>query len=99
LPRVPTYDQFQVTPNTFPQARFSAPDVPDIAGRQLQQLGGAAQQFGGEIGRIALDMAQQANQVRIDDALNQVKEEQLARIFHRIPLTASQTRGDVGHAG
>ena len=72
MPTVPRYDGPQVTPGVLPQARLTSPDMPDIAGRQAQQLGQGMQQFSGELGRIANDMAQQANQSRIDDATNKL---------------------------
>jgi soluble lytic murein transglycosylase len=74
MPRVPTYDNFQATPSTLPQTQVSAPNAPDIAGTQLQQMGQGLQQAGGSLGRVALDMQQQANQLRVDDAINQAKE-------------------------
>lgn len=88
MPRVPTYDNFQAAPNTLPQTQLQgaalAPNpvaTPDVAGQQAQQGGQAMQRFGGEIGRIAVDMAQQANQLRFDDAANQGKEAAL-RLQH-----------------
>lgn len=71
MPRVPTYDSFQATPNTLPQTRMTMPEMPDVAGQQAQQMGQAMQRAGGEIGRIAMEEAQKSNQVRIDDALTQ----------------------------
>ncbi len=81
--KVPTYDNFQATPNALPQTRLAIPDMPDIAGRQAQQMGQNMQRFGGEIGQIALDMQDQANQVRVDDALNRVKEEALRLTYDK----------------
>lgn len=83
MPRVPVYDSLQVAPNTLPQARMAAPDTPDIAGRQTQQLGQNLQRAGGEMARIAHDMAAQANQVRIDDASNQGKEAALRLAYDK----------------
>ena len=40
MPTVPTYDNFQATPNTLPQARIGMPEIPDVAGQQAQQLAG-----------------------------------------------------------
>lgn len=71
MPRVPTYDNFQAAPNTLPQTRMTLPEMPDVAGQQAQQMGQGLRSLGGEVGRIALDMAQQANQVRIDDGVTQ----------------------------
>lgn len=70
MPTVPTYDSFQAAPGALPQTRLTMPDAPDVAGQQAQQMGQGLQRAGGELGRIALDMAQQANQVRINDAMN-----------------------------
>lgn len=70
MPTVPTYDSFQAAPGALPQTRLTMPDVPDVAGQQAQQMGQGLQRAGGELGKIALDMAQQANQVRINDAMN-----------------------------
>ncbi len=83
MPTVPRYDSPQVAATGMPTPGFGAPTMPDIAGRQGQQLGQAMQQFGGEIGRIANDMAQQANQLRVDDALNQAKEAALRLTYDK----------------
>lgn len=74
MPKVPTYDSFQATPTAQPQTRFDAPEMVDTANRQTQQTGQALMQAGGQIGQVALDMQRQANQLRVDDALNQAKE-------------------------
>lgn len=79
--RVPTYDNFQVSPNTLPQVSVQQPDMPDIAGRQLQQTGQAMGVAGQQVGEVALDLQQQANQLRLDDAMNQAKEEALRLTF------------------
>ena len=70
MPTVPTYDSFQVAPGALPQARLTMPETPDVAGQQAQQIGQGMQRVGGELGKIALDMVQQANQVRINEAMN-----------------------------
>lgn len=75
MPTVPTYDSFQAAPGALPQARLTMPEVPDVAGQQAQQMGQGLQRAGGELGKIALDMAQQANQVRINDAMNKAVAE------------------------
>lgn len=77
VPRVPTYDEFQVTPNTLPQSRLTMPEMPDIAGQQADRMGRAMSGAGRDISRIALDVQQNADQLRIDDALNRVKEASL----------------------
>jgi len=77
MPRVPTYDNFQVSQNALPQAGIQPLDMPDVAGRQLQQMGQMAGAAGQQAGAVALDLQEQANQLRVDDALNQIKEQAL----------------------
>ena len=50
MPRVPTYDSFQATPNTLPQTRMTMPEMPDVAGQQAQQMGRAMMAGGQQIG-------------------------------------------------
>lgn len=78
MARVPTYDSPQVAPGgAVPQGRLAMPEMSDAPGQQLQALGGAMQKFGGSVGRIAADMQAEADEVRITDALNRVKEQAL----------------------
>lgn len=77
MPKVPTYDNFTALPNTLPQVQARAPDMLDVAGQQAQALGQGAMRAGGEVSRIALDAAQQANQVRINDAMNKAVQAKL----------------------
>lgn len=72
MPRVPTYDQLQVAPTSLPGARLSPGQMQDFSGRQAQEAGRAMQQAGGDMGRIALDMQNEANRVRVTDATNQL---------------------------
>lgn len=74
MARVPVYNSLQVAANTLAPARIAAPAMPTVAGQDTQQIGAAMQKFGDQVGRVALDMAAQANQLRIDDALNKAKE-------------------------
>lgn len=83
MPRVPTYDALQVGANVLPAARVSAPQLPDFAGQQAQQFSQATGNLAASTGRIAADMTQQANQLRIDDALNQAKEAALKLTFDK----------------
>jgi hypothetical protein len=92
MPRVPTYDSFQVTPSTLPGARFSSPQVlaptaprtqiqdtkiDDRGMRVAQQLGEQVERSTNEMTRIAVDAMNQANQVRVNDALNQAVQARL----------------------
>lgn len=83
MPRVPTYDNFQATPNTLPQTSMTMPEMPDVAGQQAQQMGRAMMAGGQQIGQVALDMQQQANQLRVDDALNKAKEAALRLTYDK----------------
>jgi len=86
MPRVPTYDGLQVGRNTLPNVQLrggTAAPVQDVAGQQAQQMGRAMQQFGGEVGRIALDMQHEANQLRVTDALNRAKETALQLTYDK----------------
>lgn len=83
MPRVPTYDSFQATPNTLPQTRMTMPEMLDVAGQQAQQMGRAMMAGGQQIGQVALDMQQQANQLRVDDALNKAKEAALRLTYDK----------------
>lgn len=83
MPRVPTYDSFQATPNTLPQARLTMPEMPDVAGQQAQQMGRAMMAGGQGLAQVALDVQQQANQLRVDDALNRAKEAALRLTYDK----------------
>jgi hypothetical protein len=61
VPTVPTYDSFQATPNTLPQARIGMPEMPDVAGQQAQQLGRGMSNLGQHLTAIATDMQREAN--------------------------------------
>lgn len=74
MARVPVYNSPQVAANTLAPARIAAPAMSTVAGQDARQIGAAMQQFGEQAGRVALDMAAQANQLRVDDALNKAKE-------------------------
>ena len=71
--RVPTYESLQVMPSAQSAPRFDAPATPDIAGRQAQEQGQAMMRAGEVAGRIAVDMQQEANQLRVIKASNEAK--------------------------
>lgn len=87
MPRVPTYDNFQANANTINATPVRAPEMPDIAGQQAQQTGQTFLRAGDALGRIALDAQEQANQVRVNDAMNQA-------IATRLKLTHDK---DIGY--
>lgn len=77
MPIVPRIDAPQVGAAPAPGQRFDAPQGQNYAARQTAQLGQAVEEAGGMAARIATDTQEQANQLRVIDALNQVKEAQL----------------------
>ena len=82
MPTVPRIDAPQVSPGGPSNARFDAPQATNYASRQGAQMGQAMEAASSEASRIAADMQAQANQLRFDDAINQVKEEQLLSLIH-----------------
>lgn len=88
MPKVPVYDNFTVAPSTQPQVYARVPNAPDVAGQQAQQMGQGLMSAGSAVGRIALDMQQQANQVRVNDAMNKAVQAKLR-------LTYDQNEGFV----
>lgn len=92
MARVPTYDTFQATASTLPQARLDMPEFQDVAGRQAQQTGDAMMRAGDQIGRLALEEQHEANQLRVIDASNQAKE-QLFNLLYDKDTGALNQRG------
>lgn len=92
MPRVPTYDTFQVEQSNLPNvqlrpvgARFDAPfseGQATLAGRQLQQAGQAMTQAGAGLNKIVLEEFEQANQVRVNDAMSQAAKARLDLTFN-----------------
>ena len=70
MPRVPSYENLTTSISNQPQVQVAAPTVKDVANEQGQQLGRALQSAGSDVSRIALDMQQDANKVRVNDAMN-----------------------------
>lgn len=83
MPTVPRIDAPQVSPGGPSSARFDAPQSQNYAVRQGVQMGQAMEAAGAEASRIAADIQAQANQLRFDDAINQVKEEQLRLTYDK----------------
>ncbi len=83
MPTVPRIDAPQVSLVGPSNARFDAPQSQNYAARQGAQMGQAMEAAGAEASRIAADMQAQANQLRFDDAINQVKEEQLRLTYDK----------------
>lgn len=77
MPTVPRYDTPQVSPQDLPGAQLQSERVTPVdnyAGQQAAQMGQGMQRLGSVGMDIAMDMQNQVDQVRVDDALNQAKE-------------------------
>lgn len=74
MAQVPTLDNFTVSPSTGGGSLVSAPQPRNAGPEQLAQAGEAIQRAGTVAGDIFTDMQKQANQVRVDDAVNRAKE-------------------------
>ena len=77
MPTVPSYSNFQTTPNAPAPSLVQAPSGPTpggIAAEQASQMGRALTSTGGEIGKLVQDAAEQVNSTRVMDAVNQAKE-------------------------
>jgi hypothetical protein len=77
VPKVPTYDSFQVAPSVQPNARFNAPQISDAPAQQMQQAGQSLMRSGSQFASIEVDAVNQANQTRVNDALNKAVESRL----------------------
>lgn len=80
---VPTINNFR-TSIQGSDARFQAPQGPSagaIHGDQLQRQGQAVQGVGSQLARIAADEQNTANQVRVNDAMNQAMQAKLQATF------------------
>lgn len=84
MPRVPTYDSPQAAAQNLPgvqaQSVASASTLGQ-GGAQLERIGQQVVGAGNEFGKIAIDMQNMANQTRVDDALNQARQQALALTF------------------
>lgn len=79
MPTVPTYDRLTQGGDTQAPRAFTGSDAPGpgaINAKQTQQLGAAVQGAGDVAARMALDAQNQANEVRVLDAVNRAKERQ-----------------------
>jgi len=93
MPKVPTYDNFQASPSSLPQTRIAAPVMPDVAGQQAQQMGQGLMQAGAAMSRYALDQQREANQIKLNEALNKASEAKL-RLTYDPEAGYTNLRGD-----
>lgn len=76
MPRVPTYQPFQVQPTVGPGPTFDGPRGPgpaEIAGEQLQQMGAAISGAGQQLGEYAQAQQMKMNKARLRDVANQFR--------------------------
>lgn len=77
MPRVPTYDNFQVAPaggQVTPVRANLDPQAATIKTRQLEALGAGAQKAGVDFGRLYVAMQEEANTTLVRDGLNQLSQ-------------------------
>ena len=91
MPRVPSYDGLQVGLRAE-GPRPVGPLPSDLVAEQMQRGGRALSAGGAALSRIALDELEQANQVRVSDAMNQA-------MAARLRLTHDKEAGYVGLQG
>ena len=83
MPRVPTYDTFQQMPAQFQPAQFQ-PATPRVdPGAQAARFGQAAERAGAVAMDMELDALKQANQLRVDDALNKALEAEMRLAYDK----------------
>ena len=83
MPRVPTYDNFQQMPAQFQPAQFQ-PATPRVdPGAQAANFGQAAQRAGAVAMDMELEALKQANQLRVDDALNKALEAEMRLAYDK----------------
>ncbi len=86
MPRVPTYSAPQAQEAALPGVRQSSVASPatmgGLAAQQNAQLGAAIEGLGDQMAARQHEQDQRDNQVRVDDAMNQVREKMLDYTFN-----------------
>lgn len=83
MPMVPRYDTPTVESNTLPMAPVVAPVGRNYAIDDARASMEGVQKAANTAAQIGMDRAQQANQLRIDDALNQAREASLRLTYDK----------------
>lgn len=81
MPQVPTLDNFSVAPSGGGFTPVAATPVKQSAPEQLQQMGQAVQRTSTQAADLFRDAQVQANQLRVDDAVNRAKERAMQLTF------------------
>lgn len=76
MPRVPDFSA-QASSSGLSSPGFSAPNIQNAAPQQLQQMGQQVERAGQTASSIVLDAHNQANQVRINEAMNAAVQKRL----------------------
>lgn len=76
MPTVPQYNS-QAQSSPLSGGGFNAAPVTNSQPQQLQQLGDSVLRSGQAVSSIAIDLQQQANQVRVDASLNKLRQQAL----------------------
>ena len=83
MPRVPTYDNFQQMPAQFQPVQIQ-PATPRVdPGAQAASFGQATERAGAVAMDMELDALKQANQLRVDDALNKALEAEMRLAYDK----------------
>ena len=83
MPRVPTYDTFQQMPAQFQPVQIQ-PAMPRVdPGAQAADFGQAAQRAGAAAMDMEIEALKQANQLRVDDALNKALEAEMRLAYDK----------------
>ena len=83
MPRVPTYDNFQQMPAQFRPVEMQAAMPRVDPGAQAASFGQAAQRAGAVAMDMELEALKQANQLRVDDALNKALEVEMRLAYDK----------------
>lgn len=83
MPRVPTYDNFQQMPAQFQPVQIQ-PATPHVdPGAQAASFGQATERAGAVAMDMELEALKQANQLRVDDALNKALEAEMRLAYDK----------------
>ena len=83
MPRVPTYDNFQQMPAQLRPVEMQAATPRVDPGAQAANFGQAAQRAGAAAMDMELEALKQANQLRVDDALNKALEAEMRLAYDK----------------
>ena len=83
MPRVPTYDNFQQMPAQLRPVEMQAAMPRVDPGAQAANFGQAAQRAGAAAMDMELEALKQANQLRVDDALNKALEAEMRLAYDK----------------